>query len=139
MPPDDHEDLQKEFYDLHVRIDAPKWKIIHEANRVLIEQTQLNVDAMTMAWRVLLRFKLGKPPRFPRLKLEHVALLVMSVEQTDERLGDLDEQRAVIAGRHGPSYARLWYSWTGFWIIVAAICRKIPGQRLLELLTARRS
>lgn len=81
---------------------------------------------------------LVKSKKILRLKLEHIALLVMSIEQADERLGDLDEQRVIITARHGTSYARLWYCWTGFWLVVAAIFRKIPIDRLLALLKMQR-
>lgn len=75
--------------------------------------------------------------RVPRLNLEHIALLVMTIDQADERLGDLDEKRKIIKGRHGVGYARFWYAWTGFWLIVVAAFGKLPGKRLLDALISK--
>ncbi len=72
-----------------------------------------------------------------RIKLDHVFLLCMSIEQADERLGDLDEKRERIIVRHGAGYARFWYWWTGLWIIVLALSRKLPGMRLLDAVISR--
>lgn len=72
-----------------------------------------------------------------RLKLDHIFLLCMSIEQADERLGDLDEKRERIIVRHGAGYARFWYWWTGLWIVVFALLSKLPGKHLFDAVISR--
>ena len=72
-----------------------------------------------------------------RLKLDHICLLCMSIEQADERLGDLDEKRERIIVRHGAGYARFWYWWTGLWIVVFALLSKLPGKHLFDAVISR--
>ena len=72
-----------------------------------------------------------------RFNLHHLLLLVLTLDQADERLGDLNEEYARISRRMGRRYAGLWYVWSGFWVIAAAFAARIPGKLLVDAIRSR--